>query len=298
MYIRNLFLLIFLSFFTLNSFSISTVSDTSKINKTRIYIVSGSLISSVTASYFYIEKVWWSEQSRDFHFDKGNDMVYAQNVDKAGHFMGGLLASETFSSSFLWAGLSEEKSVWYGALYGSSLQLAIEIKDAYAPHWGFSKWDLIIGSSGSFLPVLKYYYKSANAFDVKMSYYPHSNIYWELENQRGNCPSKFDWHDDYPNQTYWISADVNHFIQQDWWPDFLNIAVGFGIDDTQYLTQGNTKLGGENEFYIALDYNIPKLLKNWNSPRGKKVKKWLNFIKLPAPTIRISPTVEFYPFFM
>ena len=78
----------------------------------------------------------------------------------------------------------------------------------------------------------------------------------------------------------------------------LSVAVGFGIDDTQYLTPGKTKLGGEKEFYIALDYDIPKLLKNWNSPSGQKVKKWLNFIKLPAPTIRISPTMEFYPFFM
>ena len=284
--------------FSFKSFSFIQVVDTSKINKTRLYIMSGSLVASLTGTYFYIENSWWSEQSKDFHFDKGNDMIYAQNVDKAGHFYGGLLAAESFNSSFLWVGLNEEKSVWYAAIYGSSIQLAIELKDAYAPHWGFSKWDLITGSAGSFLPVLKYYYKSANAFDIKMSYYPHSDIYWELEYDRGNYPSKYDWHDDYPNQTYWISADINYFIQKEWWPDFLNIAVGFGIDDTQYLTPKNTKLGGEKEFYIALDYDIPKLLKNWSSPSGQKIKKWLNFIKLPSPTIRISPTMEFYLFFM
>jgi hypothetical protein len=57
-------------------------------------------------------------------------------------------------------------------------------------------------------------------------------------------------------------------------------------------------MGGNNEWYIALDYDIPKMLKKWNSPTGKKVKHWLNYIHLPAPTIRISPKLEFYPLFL
>ena len=57
-------------------------------------------------------------------------------------------------------------------------------------------------------------------------------------------------------------------------------------------------MGGNNEWYIALDYDIPKMLKRWNSPTGKKVKHWLNYFHLPAPTIRISPKLEFYPLFL
>ena len=60
----------------------------------------------------------------------------------------------------------------------------------------------------------------------------------------------------------------------------------------------STKTGGNNEWYIALDYNIPKMLKRWNSPTGKKIKHWLNYFHLPAPTIRISPKLEFYPLFL
>ena len=35
--------------------------------------------------------------------------------------------------------MDKERALWYGAAFGTSMQLAIEIKDAYAPYWGFSK---------------------------------------------------------------------------------------------------------------------------------------------------------------
>ena len=134
--------------------------------------------------------------------------------------------------------------------------------------------------------------------NFKFSYYKQSDIYWELDRKRGKEPNKYAWQDDYPNQTYWLSVDVNHFTKTCCWPDWLNLAIGFGLDDTQYLNENNTKMGGNNEWYIALDYDIPKMLKKWNSPTGKKVKHWLNYIHLPAPTIRISPKLEFYPLFL
>ena len=47
-----------------------------------------------------------------------------------------------------------EKSLLYGAIVGTSLQLAIEIKDAYAPYWGFSYLDLATGTAGAFIRFL------------------------------------------------------------------------------------------------------------------------------------------------
>ena len=57
-------------------------------------------------------------------------------------------------------------------------------------------------------------------------------------------------------------------------------------------------MGGKNEVYLAIDYNISKLFKNYNSKSAKKIKKWINYFKFPSPTIRIYPTTEFYPFFL
>ncbi len=287
-----------LSLLVLFAFSLKAKPDSTKINKGRMIVVSSSLAATLGGSYLYVENAWWSDKQIPFHFDDGADLTYALNVDKVGHFMGGLAAADFFSSSMKWAGMKEKKSLWYGAAFGSGLQLAIEMKDAYAPYWGFSKWDLALGSAGSFWPVAQYYNDDLNAINFKFSYYKRSNIYWDLDRQRGKETNKYVWQDDYPNQTYWVTFDVNHFIETCCWPDWLNVAVGFGIDDTQYLNASNTKIGGNNEWYIALDYDVPKMLKKWNSPTGKKVKHWLNYFHFPAPTIRISPKLELYPLFL
>ena len=292
---KSLFILPFLVLF---SFSLFSQQDTNKVNKGRMLVVSSSLGIALTGSYLYIENSWWADKQIPFHFDDGADLKYALNVDKAGHFMGGIEASDLFSNSMQWAGMNEKKSLWYGAFFGLGLQLAIEMKDAYAPYWGFSKWDLALGSTGAFWPVAQYYKDDLKAVNFKFSYYKRSNIYWELDRQRGKETNKYAWQDDYPNQTYWITFDINHFAETCCWPDWLNVAIGFGLDDTQYLNEHNTKTGGNNEWYIALDYDIPKMLKKWNSPTGKTVKHWLNYIHFPAPTIRISPKLEFYPLFL
>ena len=292
---KSLFLLVI---FFVSSQNIFGQSDSLKVNKKRVFIVGSSLAGALGGSYLYVQNSWWSEKQEPFHFDDGADLTYALNVDKVGHFMGGLEAADVFSSSMKWAGMQEEQALWYGAAFGSGLQLAIEMKDAYAPYWGFSKWDLALGSAGSLFPVAQYYNNDLKAINFKFSYYKQSDIYWELDRQRGKEPNKYAWQDDYPNQTYWLSVDVNHFTETCCWPDWLNLAIGFGLDDTQYLNESNTKMGGNNEWYIALDYDIPKMLKKWNSPTGKKVKHWLNYIHLPAPTIRISPKLEFYPLFL
>ena len=292
---KSLFLLVI---FFVSSQNIFGQSDSLKVNKKRVFIVGSSLAVALGGSYLYVQNSWWSEKQEPFHFDDGADLTYALNVDKVGHFMGGLEAADVFSSSMKWAGMQEEQALWYGAAFGSGLQLAIEMKDAYAPYWGFSKWDLALGSAGSLFPVAQYYNDDLKAINFKFSYYKQSDIYWELDRQREKEPNKYAWQDDYPNQTYWLSVDVNHFTETCCWPDWLNLAIGFGLDDTQYLNENNTKMGGNNEWYIALDYDIPKMLKKWNSPTGKKVKHWLNYIHLPAPTIRISPKLEFYPLFL
>lgn len=273
-------------------------NESLKVNKKRVALVSSGLCAALGSSYYFIQSAWWADKQIPFHFDDGADLTYALNVDKAGHFMGGLEAADIFSSSMKWCGVNEIDAKWYGGFFGSSLQLAIEMKDAYAPYWGFSTWDLALGTTGAFWPVAQYYNDDLKAINFKFSYYKRSNIYWDLDAQRGKQTNRYAWQDDYPNQTYWVTFDVNHFTESCCWPEWLNIAFGFGIDDTQYLDANGTKAGGKNEWYVAFDYDIPKLLKRWNNPTGKKVKHWLNYFHLPAPTIRISPKLEFYPLFL
>ena len=290
-------LLIFLLFIYINLSCQANTLDSNLVNKNRVILVSSSLAAYFGASFYYVQNTWWSDVSNDFHFDPGNDLVYALNVDKAAHFFGGVYSSDLFSSSYRWAGVDYTRSLWYGACFGTGIQLAIELKDAYAPYWGFSKWDFAIGSAGSFWPVLQNYYQPLQALNFKFSYFKRSNIYWDLENQRGRNPSKFSWYDDYPNQTYWMTLDTDKLFNKNKFPKWIDFAFGFGLDDTQYLNVG-TKMGGKQEFYIALDYDVNQILKEWDTPFAKKIKFILKYYKLPAPTIQVAPKLKFHPFFM
>ena len=285
-------------------FSFSTLANTEflyssyKLDKKRIIIVSAGVSVGLTASYLYAKKNWWSEQESNFHFDNGPDLRYALNVDKAGHFLGGLHASEIFSSSLSWVGVNHKKSLLFGACFGTMLQLGIELKDAYAPYWGFSKWDLGCGTLGSFWPVIKHYNSFLNPINFKFSYYRHTDTYLKLENEKGNRVTNMYWQDDYPNQTYWMTIDINKYLKNSIFPSWMNIAIGFGLDDSQKINNEGKKIGGQNEWYLAVDYNISKLFRKCNNPILKKLIYWIDYIHFPAPTIRFSPSFKFYPLFI
>ena len=79
-----------LFFSTLFVFSTNaSILDSVKTNKKRVAIVSGSLGLYFAASYLYVQNAWWDDISEEFHYDPGNDLVYALNVDKAAHFFVG-----------------------------------------------------------------------------------------------------------------------------------------------------------------------------------------------------------------
>lgn len=288
---RTSFLIIFLFFYF---FSFGKI-DSSFVKPARLAIVGVAGSSALAGSFLYLKNSWWSENSSQFHFDDGSDLRYALNIDKAGHFMGGLIVSDIFQKSLNWSGLPENKAYFYGAAMGSFVQAAIEMKDAYAPYWGFSLWDFGAGSVGALTPIFKRYWKPMQYVEFKISYFKKSNHYWELGTQQKPYapPHPNAYHDDYINQTYWVCF----FPLRDK-GDYIGLAFGVGLDDTQYLDITNTKRGGRNEFYIALDYDLIQLLNKFESPVAKKLKSWFKYIKLPAPTIRVSPSLEFYPFFM
>ncbi len=251
------------------------------INYTRLALVGVGTAGTMAVIHVYQQHAWWSGQRRSFHVV--NDWDYALNIDKIGHFYGATLISNLFSSSLQWAGIERKSAMIYGALLATVFGLYVEFEDGFATDWGFSPGDAGANILGGWYPVAQYYFPFLRNFNFKWSYIPTTQL---------KTGVKKIFIDDHEGQTMWLSISVNEFLPskiEKFYPDFLNIAIGYGVRDL------NGYGGGKREFYIALDYNLEKLPGDgwlWNF-----IKKNLNYIRLPGPAVRLTPKVAFFGLF-
>jgi hypothetical protein len=249
----------------------------------RLAIFGGSLLTIGVVHQLYVQKAWWKDYRGPFHFRE--DLHYARNVDKVGHFYAGMVTSFLGAKAFEWSGFRPEKAVWFGALTGSLFELYVEVQDGFSTLWGFDRVDAATDIAGAFFPVAKYYLPFLENFDLKFSYLKSS-----AEPVRGEpfANQKHLIFDDYEGQRFWLSFKVGNLLPQPLkavWPSFLGVALGVGVRDLQHD-------GGQLEWYVALDYDLTKL--PGDSWFLKSLKEGLNFIHFPSPAVRISPGVVFY----
>jgi len=106
-----------------------------------------------------------------------------------------------------------------------------------------------------------------------MSYYP--TPFYSHNNYK-------DWSltSDYRGHFYWLSFDVHELLPkpaQRYWPSFLNVAVGYGID----------KYGPRNEkphlrdWGISFDWNLSAIKTNKQGLHA--IKEIINYVHFPAP---------------
>jgi hypothetical protein len=284
---KNLNTFLFLVFLVSKSlcfeFKNDSTSHISKngVNYTRLALVGVGTAGTMAIIHVYQQHAWWSGQRRSFHVV--NDWNYALNIDKVGHFYGANLISKLFSGSLQWAGIEEKKSMIYGALLATVFGLYVEFEDGFATDWGFSPGDAGADILGAWYPVAQHYSPFLRNFNFKWSYIPTTQL---------KTGVKKIFIDDHEGQTMWLSISINNFLPskiEKFYPDFLNIAIGYGVKDLDGYG------GGKREFYIALDYDLEKLPGDgwlWNF-----IKKNLNYIRLPGPAIRLTPKLAFFGFF-
>jgi hypothetical protein len=253
------------------------------INCGRLAILGGGLLTAGVIHQFYVQNAWWKGYRGPFHFRE--DLHYARNVDKVGHFYAGMLTSYLGGKAMEWSGFREEKALWYGAGLGTLFELYVEIQDGFSTLWGFDRVDFAADVAGAMFPVAKYYVPFLQNVDMKFSYLP-SNAEPPRSGPFQN--EKRLVVDDYEGQRFWLSFNVDNLLPSSLgsaWPDFLRIALGLGVRNLQ---SGN----GELEWYLALDYDLTKL--PGDSGFLKALKEGLNFVHLPSPAIRFSPSVILY----
>ncbi|NNC45690.1 MAG: DUF2279 domain-containing protein, partial [Winogradskyella sp.] len=94
---------------------------------------------------------------------------------------------------------------------------------------------------------------------------------------------------DYNGQTYWLSANINSFVKHDKFPNWLNLALGYGADGMLTGAPEDANFADQNrirQFYLSLDVDLSRI--KTNSHFLKTVFSLLNVIKIPLPTLEVN----------
>ena len=257
-----------------------------KISLTRVGIVSGASLSILGGLYYRWKTAWWNNGSTKFHFYY--DYSYAENVDKLGHINGGILVAECFGVGLKWAGLDDESSLLYGALLGTLVYTGIELKDGFAPGWGFDPADLGASVVGSFFPYAQKKITFLQNFNFKYSYFPSHSTFYEHMNKESQNNQFFN--DDYEGETFWLSANVKNLLPKrvnSIIPDFFNLACGVSVENL------NDDYNKHLVFVISPDIDLVKLFKP-DTELLKSLLHLLNYIHIPMPGLQVSPNFKGY----
>ncbi|MFC7669164.1 DUF2279 domain-containing protein [Hymenobacter humi] len=209
-------------------------------------------------------------------------------LDKAGHFWGSFQESRGAVDMLRWAGLSEQKALWYGSFVGFAIQSPLELLDGRDPAYGASATDLaanFLGSSALLAQQLAWH-------DIRImpKWSFHLSPYAP---QRPNVLGKSvpeRWLKDYNGQTYWLCTDVGAFLKPgNRWPRWLQPAVGYGGEDMVYNDDGTNAAAGlrpYRQFYLSLDVDLRRI--PTRSALLKKVFYTLSIFHLPAPALEYN----------
>lgn len=262
------------------------VTPGNKINYLRLGIVTGVSAAILGGIYYRWKTAWWNDGTSRFHLYY--NYTYIDNVDKVGHFYGGILFAEVFGVGLRWSGLEEGTSLLYGGILSTLIYTGVELKDGYAPNWGFDPLDLGSSALGAFYPFAQNKIPFLKNFNFKWSYYPSNSSYYRNMNNESRNNQFFN--DDYEGQTFWLTANLKNLLPKkinSFMPDFLNIALGVSVENL------SDPLNKHKVFIISPDLELSKLFKTDNGFL-KEMLRLLNYIHIPLPAIRISPDFKAY----
>lgn len=245
---------------------------------TRQKIIVGGLAIQQVVSFNVQYQWWWRGNSHEFRFENdGFVNNYSLGVDKAGHFFTSYLYFHALNEVMRWGEFTPRTRLLTATILPFTWALSIEIGDGFSKDYGFSNTDLLANCFGLGYGFMQEKVPYLRNFKFKMSYYPTS--YYIQNHYRG-----WSLTSDYRGHIYWLSFDVHNLLPKSakrYWPPFLNIAAGYGIDKNtpQHDTPRN------RQFAIGFDWNLsPIRTKNKGVHATKEL---LNYFHYPAPGISI-----------
>ncbi len=261
-------------------------SDT--LNKPRRNALVTSEASVIGLSLVGLDQLWYADFKRS-KFQTLNDNDEWLQMDKIGHAFTSYQMGHIGASLLNWSGVSEKDQLLYGSTLGFGFLTVVEVFDGFSEEWGFSWGDMLANAVGTGLYVgQELLWKEQR---IKLKYSFHQTQYALQRPDKLGEGFLEQVLKDYNGQTYWLSANVSSFINNDKIPKWLNIALGYGAEGM--LTGTNESLEGmfpdqdrRRQYYLSLDVDLSRI--KTKSQLLKTVFEVLNVIKIPFPTLEFN----------
>jgi uncharacterized protein YfiM (DUF2279 family) len=268
-------------------------------NKKRERIVLAANIIGYGGAMVGLYNAWYKDYPQtNFHFF--NDNKEWQQVDKIGHAYSAYVESRASMEMWRWAGVSRKKRIWIGGLSGAAYQTVIETLDGFSQGWGWSWGDFTANVIGSGMLVSQELAWNEQRVLFKFSF--HKKNYGDpVLNERANQLYGKSLAErmlkDYNGQTYWLSANIHSFFKDSKFPEWLNIAFGYGAEgmlggeENKWTAKNGVSYDATNikryrQFFLSPDIDLSKI-----KTKSKFIKITLfvlNSFKFPAPSVEFS----------
>lgn len=298
--------------FTLRDPLVGVAKDTwlrpdSTFNTKRFYIAAGTGVALYGTASTGLYYVWYSNFDR-VGLRSFDDWYEWNQMDKAGHLFTSYMFSRYAFAGLRWSGMKRPAARYTALGVANLLQGTIELMDGHSAGWGFSWSDFGANVAGGLvftvqdaiwheqriLLKLSNDLRATPDIPVFNSSGAESNLGYIVEERFGT--NFFERYlKDYNAQTIWMSANPRSFFPQSKIPVWLNVAVGYGVENV-YGAYANVWQERNQGFrYEPERYRQIFLSPDIYFSRIPTKKRWirlalgiLDFVKVPAPALEFS----------
>ena len=208
-----------------------------------------------------------------------NDNSTCLQMDKAAHIFTSYQVGNMSYNLLNWAGVSKKNKLIYGAGMGFVFLSTAEVIDGFSKDSNASYGDIIANAGGTSFFVFQDLLWDEQRIVPKFSFHSSQFISSNIKTMKTQIESEFD------GQTFWLSANIHSFFKKSKVPKFLNIAIGYGVENLDNSSL-NTNVEPYRQLFLSLDVDLTRI--KTRSHFLKTLFSVFNTIKVPSPTIEFS----------
>jgi hypothetical protein len=208
-----------------------------------------------------------------------NDNSTCLQMDKAAHIFTSYQIGIMSYNLLNWSGVSKKNKLIYGAGMGFVFLTTAEVLSGFSKNSNASYGDVIANAGGTTLFVFQDMLWDEQRIIPKFSFHSSRFVSSNIKTMKTQIESEFD------GQTFWLSANIQTFFKKSKVPNFLNIAIGYGVENLDNSTS-NSNNEQYRQLFLSLDVDLTRI--KTKSHLLKTLFSVFNTIKVPSPTIEFS----------